>query len=134
MQRSAILAKSKILALAPSSLSEVFENILAVGAAAGIAERAANYVVELERRVAIVRHRILDIPSEERPRVCVVEWFDPLIISGNWVPELVELGGGRSGLSQADSHSPTVDWKALLAFNPQVLILAPCGFDVHRAL
>jgi iron complex transport system substrate-binding protein len=130
---SAALAKTKIIALSPSSLDEVFDDIRTVGGAAGVDKRAAMYVDELKRRVDFVHRGIVDVPIERRPRVCVVEWFNPLMMAGNWVPGLIELAGGRCGLSSPGLHSPAVDWSALLEYNPEVMILAPCGFDVARA-
>lgn len=71
---------------------------------------------------------------EGTPRVVVLEWLDPLIASGNWTPELVELAGGASLCAQTGLHSPRLTWDELQAADPDVLILSPCGFSLERTL
>jgi iron complex transport system substrate-binding protein len=133
IRSSAKLKKAAIVALSPQSLGDVFNDIVKVGEAANVFERARAYHLELESRVDRVRRRCETIPIDERARTCVVEWFDPIIIAGNWVPELIEIAGGRCDLSTAGAHSPTVEWETLRQYDPEVMILAPCGFDVARA-
>lgn len=127
------LAGTRILALSPTSLAEVLQDIIRVGQSAGAVQRAASYVAELQSRVDKVGTSCDVADQKDRPRVCVIEWFDPIIVAGNWVPELIALAGGENGLSVAGAHSPCVDADALRGFDPQVLVLAPCGFDVKRA-
>jgi iron complex transport system substrate-binding protein len=66
--------------------------------------------------------------------VAVVEWLEPLMLSGNWVPEIVALAGGRHELTTAGRHSPYVEWEELLAYDPQAIVVVPCGFDLERTL
>ena len=60
----------------------------------------------------------------------MVEWIEPLMLSGNWVPEIVALAGGRHDLTVAGQHSPYVKWEELLAYDPEVIVIVPCGFDL----
>jgi iron complex transport system substrate-binding protein len=68
-----------------------------------------------------------------RPRVAVIEWIEPLMIAGNWTPELIELAGGTAGLAEAGRHSRYATWSELAAFAPEVVVIAPCGFDLERS-
>ncbi len=66
--------------------------------------------------------------------VAIVEWLEPLMLSGNWVPEMVALAGGRHDLTTAGEHSPYVKWDDLLAYDPQAILVVPCGFDLAKTL
>ncbi|MBI3877177.1 MAG: ABC transporter substrate-binding protein, partial [Verrucomicrobia bacterium] len=67
-----------------------------------------------------------------RPAVACIEWFDPLMAAGNWVPELVEFAGGKNLFGEPGRHSPWMKWEELAARDPDVLVLMPCGFDLAR--
>ncbi len=121
----------RILSLEPTSLDGIFGTILAVGNATGTRGRAQELVAELRGRVAVVRERVAALAY--RPRVACLEWFDPLYGPGHWLPELVELAGGRPGLGVAGEVSRRVSWGDVIAFAPEVLVLTPCGFDLDRA-
>lgn len=71
---------------------------------------------------------------DARPSVLTIEWFDPLMPAGNWVPELVALAGGRNLLGEAGAHSPWTSWETMAAADPDVIVLLPCGFGLSRAL
>ena len=71
--------------------------------------------------------------SSRRPRVVCLEWLEPLMAAGNWTPELIELAGGQSCLAIAGRHSDYVQWPAVCDCNPDVLLIAPCGFDLARS-
>lgn len=128
------LRNARVVALDPRNLAGVFDEILRVGEAAGCGPRAAEYVAELRARVEEVRRRASHVPPAERPRVVCLEWLDPPMAAGNWMPELIEIAGGVSGLSRAGHHSPAVTWEQLQAFDPQVVVLMSCGFDLARTL
>ena len=69
-----------------------------------------------------------------RPRVALIEWIDPLMAGGNWMPELVEMAGGENLFGQAGQHSPWLQWDELIAADPDVIVVHPCGFDIPRSL
>ena len=125
-------APTRVIALEPRTLEEVFGNILTVGEAIGRATAAAALVQELRRRVDAMRSRAAR--RRRRPRVALLEWADPLISSGQWNPELVALAGGRDGLGRPGERSRSVAWQELLDWRPEVLVLACCGFDEARGL
>ena len=128
------LSEARVLALNPRSLAEVLQDIERIGAAAGAREEAREYADSLRARVEAVRAAARREPRPRRPRVVVIEWVDPLMAAGNWTPELVEIAGGDYGLATAGRHSPYVAWDEIIAFAPETLIVAPCGFGLARSV
>lgn len=126
-----VSAAPRILSLEPTDLEGIFGAILAVGNATGRRPQAAELVARLRARVERVRERAARATS--RPRVACLEWFDPPFGPGHWLPELVELAGGRTGLGAPGEPSRRVAWDEVVAFAPEVIVLAPCGFDLERA-
>ncbi|MBA4107963.1 MAG: cobalamin-binding protein [Pirellula sp.] len=127
------LSHTRVLALNPRSLGEVFADIDRIGAAAGASEASRAYADALRARVEAVRATVRREPCSPRPRVAVIEWVEPLMAAGNWTPELVEIAGGDYGLATAGRHSPYVAWDEIVAFAPEALVIAPCGFDLARS-
>jgi iron complex transport system substrate-binding protein len=128
------LAGTKVLALQPQSLEDVFADIERVGEAAGASGAAREYTRSLLARVERVQQITAAISAPLRPRVVCLEWLDPLMAAGNWTPQLVAWAGGESGLAIAGRHSDYVSPEAVLQFDPDVLIVAPCGFDLERTI
>ncbi len=126
----ALSSNPQVIALEPRTLAEVFAAIETVGAAVGRSGRAAALVSALRRRVETVTARAAAL--EVRPRVAFLEWADPPICGGHWNPELVELAGGRDGLGRIGAPSRMVEWEEIVAWQPEVLVLACCGFDETR--
>jgi iron complex transport system substrate-binding protein len=123
---------ARILSLEPTDLAGILGTIVAVGAAAGRRERAMELVASLRERVE--RVRAVAACVSHRPRVACLEWLDPLYGPGHWLPELVEIAGGRAGLGVAGQPSRRVSWGDVIAFAPEVIIVTPCGFDLARAV
>jgi iron complex transport system substrate-binding protein len=128
------LSKTQVLALNPQALADVFDDILRVGEAAGARESAAKAKHALEARVAIARAKTSSLSPDRLWRTACLEWIDPPMIAGNWTPELVAAAGGRSDLATAGKHSGYVPWRQIVEYDPQVIVIMPCGFDVHRAI
>jgi iron complex transport system substrate-binding protein len=122
-----------MVSLNPVRLNDIFEDIRRLGAAAGVAERADRYVASLSARIDRVSSGWRDLPLERRPRVCVLEWTDPLMPAGNWIPEVVSLAGGRPLLAAAGEHSRPVAPGDIVALDPDVIVVAPCGMALERA-
>ena len=121
----------RVVNLEPTSLSDIFDDIRRVGQACGVCERADKVVAELSRRVEFVRERTARIP--ERPRCFLMEWVDPPFCSGHWEPELVEIAGGYDPLGRKHQPSVEIKWETVLEARPEVIVVALCGYDVHRA-
>ena len=119
-----------ILSLAPSTLADVWNDILKVANALGVAERGVEVVARLKDRVERIATRARHLP--QRPSVACIEWLDPLMAAGNWVPELVELAGGRNLFGEAGEHSPWLNWESVRERDPEIMVVLPCGFDIER--
>jgi iron complex transport system substrate-binding protein len=133
VEREPRLRLTRVLGLNPQSIGEVLDDISRVGDAAGVPEKADAVVRLLHARIDNVRTRTASTPVEKRPRVAMIEWTEPLMLAGNWVPELVELAGGSCELTPRGEHSRYHDWSEVLKFDPEVIVVCPCGFDLQRA-
>ena len=120
----------EVLTLSPSSLDDILEDILVIGERTGRRDRAKALVNELRTRLETVRARVADAG---KPRVVCLEWLEPIFNAGHWVPQQVEYAGGREVLGSAGKPSRTVPWDRVIAANPEVLVLMPCGLDMGRA-
>lgn len=123
-------SQPQIVALAPNALADVWADIRRVARALGAPERGDNLVRQLVQRMADVEARAATLP--DRPSVACIEWIDPLMAAGNWMPELVEMAGGVNLFGEAGKHSPWMTWEQLQDRNPDVILIVPCGFDVER--
>jgi iron complex transport system substrate-binding protein len=128
---SELSAKSRVISLKPQGLAGVMDNIVTIGAACGVPDRARKLVGELEERIGAIRARSEGLV---RLRVFFAEWYDPVFAAGHWVPEMVQVAGGSDGLATAGEVSRKIDWARMVEFDPEVLILSPCGFGLERAL
>jgi iron complex transport system substrate-binding protein len=122
----------RIVSLAPRRLDDIWDDLRRVGDALGSRERALSVATELRARVEAVAARVDAAGSGMRPRVACIEWLDPLMAAGNWVPELVALAGGENLFGKAGAHSPWLSWDELRAASPEVIFVMPCGFDLPR--
>lgn len=123
-------SRAEVLTLDPHSLSDVLESIRRIGTAAGAGDRAAAVVSGLRDRLDAVRDRV---SGRVRPRVAVLEWVDPPFTAGHWVPELVSAAGGEPVAGTAGGRSVQTDWSQFAAADPQLVIVAPCGFGLADA-
>ena len=123
---------TRVLSLSPVTLADLFSDLLAVGKATGRLAKARELVARLRARIDSLACRVGTLP--DRPRVAVIEWLDPPMAAGNWVPEMVRLAGGVDVLGKADDHSHWVTWDDVAAADPDVVILVPCGFTLDRVV
>jgi iron complex transport system substrate-binding protein len=110
---------------------DIFDDIQRVADACGVSERACGLVAELSERVEAVRLRASII--SHRPRCFLMEWVAPPFCSGHWGPELVEIAGGHDSLGRKHRPSAQVDWQEVIDAQPEIIVLALCGYDVSRA-
>jgi iron complex transport system substrate-binding protein len=120
----------QIVALAPMCLADIWKDIRIVGQSLDVTERADEVVRRLRSELDALS--TLVARSNRRPSIACLEWIDPLMSAGNWVPELVELAGGRNLLGSAGKHSPWLTWDELVACDADVIAVMPCGFDIPR--
>jgi iron complex transport system substrate-binding protein len=121
----------RVVNLEPSSLIEIFENIRSVAEVCGVPDRAEEALAGLSNRVEAVRRRVARI--DQHPRCFLVEWVDPLFCAGHWGPELVEIAGGSDPLGRKHERSVQISWGQVVDAQPDVMVLALCGYDVARA-
>jgi len=121
---------ARVLALEPDGLDDVWSDIGSVAGALGVSTAGDALVAELRARVAAIGDRAASLGR--RPRVAVIEWIEPLMAAGNWMPELVTLAGGVNLFGEARRHSPWMTWEALVEADPDVIVVSPCGLDLAR--
>lgn len=124
----------QIVALAPRCLNDVWEDVLRVGEALERREQAQKLIQGYRQRLEQSGARCRAAAEAFRPRVAVLEWLDPLMGAGNWTPELVTYAGGQALFGEVGQHTPWLSWEELQAADPDVLILAPCGFPLARTM
>lgn len=124
--------QSTIISLQPDSLDAIFNNIREVAAVLNVVDRGEQLIEDLQERVDIIRHKLKFI--ENKPTVACIEWLEPMMVSGNWVPELVSIAGGIPILAENGQHSPYVKWGDIREQNPDVIIVMPCGFSIERTM
>jgi iron complex transport system substrate-binding protein len=127
----ALPGQPQIVSLEPTCLDDVFQGMRRVAAAADCTPFADRAIKQLRDRIATVAGRTARI--DIRPRTILLEWIDPPFSCGHWNPELVELAGGREMIGIAGTRSRTITWQNIIAAQPEVLVIACCGFDVSRA-
>ncbi|MFD1512885.1 ABC transporter substrate-binding protein [Halomarina rubra] len=120
----------EVLTLDPHGLDDVFDDLQRLGRATGREERAERVVADLRARVAAVRERTDGLSTSERPRTVVLDWLDPVMTAGHWTPELVEYAGGEFLLA-AEASTPR-EWETVRETAPDVLVAAPCGFELDQ--
>ncbi|WP_435334839.1 cobalamin-binding protein [Haloarchaeobius sp. TZWWS8] len=124
-----IAADPEILTTDPHSLSDIYRDIELVGAALDREERAAELVASLRERVAAVEERTR---AYEQRHVVVLDWTDPAMVAGHWVPELAHRANCEYGMAAPGDRSRPREWEDLLRYDPDSLVVAPCGFDIDQ--
>lgn len=125
-------SKPMIVSLQPNRLADVWTDVQRVADALDASEQGHQLVDGLKARMREIGDKARAL--ETRPRVACIEWMDPLMAAGNWVPELVEMAGGINLLGEAGRHSPWMSWEDLRQADPDVILILPCGFDMTRTL
>jgi iron complex transport system substrate-binding protein len=122
----------QIVSLRPTHLDDVLEDIERVAAAIRRSEAGKAVRAELEARVRAIATR--SAQTSHKPRVVSLEWMDPLMLGGTWMPELIELSGGLAVGAVAGQAAPTITPEYLRELRPDVVVVKPCGFSLERAL
>jgi iron complex transport system substrate-binding protein len=125
------LCRKQVVALHAGTLQGILDGFTQVAAVIGRAEAGATLVATIRTRLAAIQQRLANRP---RPSIVCLEWIEPIFHMGNWGPELVELAGGTSLLGTPGQHSTTTPWDDIRRADPEVLLIAPCGFGIERSL
>ena len=125
-----IHSQPAIISLQPNSLADIWTDIERVGVSLNIRDKALDLIGTLQERIRAVAAT----KFSSMPKLAYVEWIDPLMAGGNWMPELIELAGGQNLFGVNGSHSPALSWSEFQQADPDVIVVAPCGFDIERTL
>lgn len=124
--------KCQLISLQPNGLDDVYGDIRMIAGQLGV-ENAAEELLELSaERINIIRHKLKFIT--EKPTVACIEWLSPLMMAGNWTPEIVEIAGGLPILTEAGKHSSYINFQDIITVNPDIILIMPCGFSIQRTL
>jgi iron complex transport system substrate-binding protein len=121
---------AEIVALDAHTLAEIEEQILALARRLGVPEQGRIVVSEMEAKIEAVRAAVTGAPATP---IFVAEWLNPPYAAGHWIPELVQIAGGRDVLGQAGAASYPTSWETVVEARPELVVVAPCGFDHRRA-
>jgi iron complex transport system substrate-binding protein len=117
---------AEVLTIDPHTLDEVLDSILTLGRATGRPGEADRIVADQRRRLEVVGR---DVAGRPRPRVMFLEWTDPPFAPGHWIPEMISIAGGEPVLGTPGARSRRVTWEQVHAADPDLVVVAPCGFD-----
>ena len=129
-----IAAEPAVLTLDPHSFSDVLDDIKRIGNTTEASEAATTLITQLRNSVEQIEQRTeSSVESNGRPRTAVLDWTDPPLRAGHWVTEMIERAGGDASF-QPDTASEPVRWETIIDYDPEVLVVAPCGFERDRAI
>jgi iron complex transport system substrate-binding protein len=123
---------TQLISLQPNTLTDIFREIKETAVILEVEETGNQLIEDLQERIDLVKHKLKFFPS--KPKVACIEWLSPMMIAGNWIPELIEIAGGIPILTENGKHSPFVTWEQIYDENPDVIVVAPCGFTIDRTL
>ena len=123
--------RPRIVTLKPDALADIWVDIARIAEALNAPDRGVALVDRLKARIREASETAAAL--KEQPTVACIEWIDPLMAGGNWMPELVAMAGGRNLFGEAGKHSPWMTWESLVAADPEAIVVLPCGFDIARA-
>lgn len=116
----------QVVSLTPPDLDGIFDDIAQIAGVAGVPERGATLIADLRWRLTNVAHQVWGRP---RPRVFALEWLDPPFAAGHWVPEMIALAGGEEVIGRTGEKSFRTTWETIIAAQPEVILLTPCGYS-----
>ncbi len=122
--------KPEVLVLDPHNLDDVLVNIMDIAKKVGKPREGQRLVSSLQKRI----DRVRAMKIRDRPKALCMEWVDPPFTAGHWVPQMVEYAGGINGLSRIGEQSRRMDFEEIAKFDPDIIVLMPCGFGVKRTL
>ncbi len=123
---------ARVVSLRPDALNDVWTDIAKVADALDITARGDELIGSLKARMSALAEDAKTLGA--RPRIACVEWIEPLMSGGNWMPELVEMAGGDNLFGEAGKHSPWMEWEQIRDADPDVILVMPCGFGIARTL
>ena len=123
--------KPQIISLQPNSLSDIWNDINMVSRGLDVENRGIELVKTMKDKIQELNQSVKEFPVKT---VACIEWIDPLMAAGNWVPTLVELAGGKNLFGEAGKHSPWMDFETLKSKDPDVIVVMPCGYNISKTI
>jgi len=124
-------SRPQIVTLHPGTLEDVWKGFEQTAEALGKAQNGRDLVLQCKTRMQDISKKALALP--ETPSVLCVEWFDPLMMAANWIPEFIDMLGGKNLFGKAGEHAPRTTWQDVAASDPDIVVLMPCGWDMERS-
>ncbi|SMO36435.1 cobalamin-binding protein [Fodinibius sediminis] len=121
----------EIVSVSPDDLSSAVEAIRIVGRAIGAEEESAELIERMKGDLEGIQEKTISLSA---PEVLCIEWLDPLMVAGNWMPELVQIAGGIPVATAAGSCSRALDWDKVRRLNPDIITVSPCGYGIANTL
>ena len=125
-------ADPTIVTIDSHTVDGVVDDLERLGTVLGRQQEAATVREELEGRLQRLRSKTATVSADERPRTVVFDWMDPVMVAAHWVPELVRTAGGRYDLAESGTAARPREWDEILAYDPEAIVVAPCGFDLDQ--
>ena len=126
------ICNAKIISLKPIVLKDILNDIKTIGKETNKENEAYQLIKNLQSRINYIKNKTRNLGN--KPKVCCIEWIKPLIVAGNWVPEMVEIAGGTNIISRKGKHSAKAELKEVLRHNPDKIVISPCGFKIHQTI
>ena len=123
-------SRPEVLWLTPRTIEEIEQNILDIGKVTGRLLEAESLIADNRERIGRVSSAVSEA---KRRRVAFLEWTDPLFCPGHWVPEMIALAGGDDPLGRRGGDSQRITWDSVAAGTPEIVVVAPCGYNLDRA-
>lgn len=125
-------AKPRVVTLSPNRLEDVWSDIRKVADALDVPQRGEELVAALRKRMTAIAEKTRALRNW--PTVVCIEWIEPLMAAGNWMPELITMAGGMHPFGKAGKHAPRMSWEGLVEKDPEVIVILPCGWDIARTM
>ena len=127
-----VSSEPEIVSLEPMGLEDIWRDIASVATALDAPDSGARLVGQLKGRLDAIRAKAARFAA--RPAIACIEWIDPLMYAGNWLPELVDIAGGAIVMGEAGRHSGYFEIEELVERDPDIVAIMPCGFDIARSV
>ena len=123
---------TEVISLEPHFLKDVFRDISVIARKLDVEDCAEALLESFDERIGIVSHKLKFKAS--KPKVASIEWLSPIMVAGNWIPEMINIAGGTPILTENGKHSPFINFQQIVTENPEIIIIIPCGFSIQRTL
>lgn len=129
--RKALGKNTEIISVSPVDLESIFTSFKIISEKLGVPQRGENLIRNIQNRFSEISTKTKNLP---KPNVVAIEWINPLMTAGNWMPELIRIAGGINHLSKTGHHSPVLKWEKIRTADPDILLVLPCGYPVEKTL